>query len=86
MAAHARLKNEFTEDEKCHSLIRWLKWTRPICSDRVVTLMNVTITDQQSISPLVSCVPYMSLVTRQPVFGVCNRDRLKPTRAATEAR
>ena len=25
MAAHARLKNEFTEDKKCHNLIRWLK-------------------------------------------------------------
>ena len=25
MAAHARLKNEFTEDEKCHNLMRWLK-------------------------------------------------------------
>ena len=26
MAAHARLKNEFTEDEKYHNLMRWLKW------------------------------------------------------------
>ena len=26
MAAHARLKNEFTEDEKCHSLMRLLKF------------------------------------------------------------
>ena len=25
MAAHARLKNEFTEDEKCHNLMGWLK-------------------------------------------------------------
>ena len=25
MAAHARLKNEFTEDEKCHNLMSWLK-------------------------------------------------------------
>ena len=24
MAVHARLKNEFTEDEKCHNLMRWL--------------------------------------------------------------
>ena len=23
MAAHARLKNEFTEDEKCHNLMTW---------------------------------------------------------------
>ena len=27
MAAHARLKNEFTEDEKCHNLMRWLKFS-----------------------------------------------------------
>ena len=26
MAAHVRLKNEFTEDEKCHNLMSWLKW------------------------------------------------------------
>ena len=25
MTAHARLKNEFTEDEKCHNLMSWLK-------------------------------------------------------------
>ena len=25
MAAHVRLKNEFTEDEKCHNVISWLK-------------------------------------------------------------
>ena len=24
MAAHAHLKNEFKEDEKCHNLMRWL--------------------------------------------------------------
>ena len=27
MAGHARLKNEFTEDEKCHNLMRWLKYS-----------------------------------------------------------
>ena len=26
MAAHARLKNEFTENEKCHYLMTWLKY------------------------------------------------------------
>ena len=26
MAAHARLKNEFTEDKKCHNLMPWLKF------------------------------------------------------------
>ena len=28
MAAHVRLKNEFTEDEKCHNLMSWLVWSR----------------------------------------------------------
>ena len=28
MATHARLRNEFTEDEKCHNLVRWLKLLR----------------------------------------------------------
>ena len=26
MAAHMYLKNEFTEDKKCHNLMSWLKW------------------------------------------------------------
>ena len=26
MAAHAHLKNEFTEDEKSHNLVSWLKF------------------------------------------------------------
>ena len=26
MAAHVYLKNEFTEDEKYHNLMSWLKW------------------------------------------------------------
>ena len=29
MAAYARLKNDFTEDEKCHNLMRWLKFLFP---------------------------------------------------------
>ena len=28
MAAHAHLKNEFTEDEKYHNLMSWLKWLK----------------------------------------------------------
>ena len=29
MGAHTHLKNEFTKDEKCHNLMRWLKQCRP---------------------------------------------------------
>ena len=31
MAAHARLKNEFTEDEKYHNLLRWLILSLTLC-------------------------------------------------------
>ena len=41
MAAHARLKNEFTEEEKYHNLMRWLNYTwssrRASESNRVAT-------------------------------------------------
>ena len=31
MAAHARLKNEFMEDEKCQNLMSWLNsWLGPV--------------------------------------------------------
>ena len=30
MAAHARLKNEYTEDEKCHNLMSWLNYHFPV--------------------------------------------------------
>ena len=39
MAAHARLKNEFMEDEKYHNLVSWLilgYGNDPKCSDRQV--------------------------------------------------
>ena len=31
MAAHARLKTEFTEDEKCHNLMSWPIWVVMTC-------------------------------------------------------
>ena len=37
MAAHARLKTEFTEDEKCHNLMSWLIcWEETTISKAVV--------------------------------------------------
>ena len=35
MAAHARLKNEFTEGEKCQNLMGWLKYSRHPLNDKV---------------------------------------------------
>ena len=44
-AAHARLKNEFTEDEKCHNLMRWLRiYSNETCLSSETGLMkNVRI-------------------------------------------
>ena len=39
MAAHARLKNEFTEDEKCHNLMSWFK----CLSSLLVMLCHMTL-------------------------------------------
>ena len=50
MAAHARLKNEFKEDEKCHYLISWLNYCYKVLVIRVLT---PTSTNYHShISPL----------------------------------
>ena len=35
MAAHGRLKNEFTEDEKCYNLMRWLNYASKMQSGTV---------------------------------------------------
>ena len=48
MAAHARLKNEFTEDEKCHNLIHEL--AQFITTDRLYD--NLSYTNIQKYDPL----------------------------------
>ena len=42
MAAHARLKNEFTEDEKYHNLMTWLIFSGLIES-HTLSLMSIDI-------------------------------------------
>ena len=37
MASHACLKNEFTEDEKCHNLMRWLIMYTNLCCMSLLT-------------------------------------------------
>ena len=37
MAAHARLKNEFKEDEKYHNLMTWLQYEH--CGNNTITLL-----------------------------------------------
>ena len=75
MAAHARLKNEFTEDEKCHNLMSWL-----------IRLLFIRLTRLCKIeaSSVHMHSHYMSIVTRKPVFVVCDQDRLKPVCSAEE--
>ena len=56
MAAHARLKNELTEDEKYHNLMSWL-----ICSPRHYRNrpFNLTLQNQQyRLLPLLALVYY----------------------------
>ena len=36
MAVHARLKYEYTEDEKYHNLMRWLIYISPVLSSTVI--------------------------------------------------
>ena len=36
MAAHARLKHEFTEDEKCNNFIKWLICLLVDCTNGIV--------------------------------------------------
>ena len=43
MAAHARLQNEFTDDEKCHNLMRWLVLIKRIPSSQSIPYMIDTV-------------------------------------------
>ena len=62
MASHARLKNEFTEDEKCHNLTRWLKY--PKFWDRLAWANSA---DQDQTTPI--CSNRSSLIR---VYMVCH--------------
>ena len=75
-AAHARLKNEFTEDEMYHNLMSWLKYTLFI--DFCVTsfiwsdyFCTTTLRAPRGMIPRFSnFTELLSLVTRKLVFGV----------------
>ena len=58
MAAHAHLKNEITEDEKCHNLMRWLR-----CSIVVLTSRHLML------SPAL----FLVLVLVSVLFSIVNR-------------
>ena len=52
MAAHARLKNEFTEDEKYHNHMTWLNWSsylQEIALIAVVDSLSMSVRGSQLI-------------------------------------
>ena len=57
MAAHAHLKNEFTEDEKCHNLMSWLKLTflRQKVDIALVIVIKVLPIRSSALSIIVLC-------------------------------
>ena len=48
MAAHAHLKNEFTEDEKCHNLMTWLKAYQVMRSHYLIITLSPRKVDHQT--------------------------------------
>ena len=62
MAAHANLKNEFTEDEKYHDLMTWLISTLTMrCYGSVCLSWNYN----------------MSHFMRKPVYAICEQQRCR---------
>ena len=47
MAVHARLKNEFTEDKKCHNLMSWL----------ILSFGHITVKQHWSNSRIITALP-----------------------------
>ena len=52
MAAHARLKDEFREDEKCHNLMSWLKFIIINFSIQELKLNTLLLEELQQLSGL----------------------------------
>ena len=95
MAAHARLKNEFTEGEKYHNLneigTKNLMTFFVFCFRRFHTPIGLSEEEQHQRQIYTKILEFeqeevqMSLVTRKPVFGLCDQVRLKLACAVTEA-
>ena len=87
MAAHARLNNEFTEDEKYHNLMTWLKWleafhvfvaiyTAKYPAEAPSLMKHTNIVKQLAKQAGDEAALLMSLVMRNRVFGVFDQVRL----------
>ena len=63
MAAHARLKNEFMEDEKCHNLMSWLNYFLYYLVQSEIHDKNVTIVEQ-----VLVFWDFVDITTVQPLF------------------
>ena len=62
MAAHARLKNEFTEDEKYHNLMRWLNSSSDI---RIFSLIMIIMLSNDKARYALKLLPWLLLVQGQ---------------------
>ena len=86
MAVHVHLKDEFTEDEKYHNLMRWFNLTsRGDARVEVDSYMDTIWTESWTpiFTPGQLCIT-LSLVMRKPVFRVCKQVRLKLACSAAE--
>ena len=93
MAVHARLKNEFTEDEKYHNVMSWLiLWvllvlrSADLCSKETKEHNyhhGNTNFPTCAVDKLIGY--HTSHVTRKPVFGIFDQVRLKLACSTSEA-
>ena len=67
MAAHMRLKNEFTEDEKCHNLMRLLKHSHHGVNvvPRQTTALHIVI--MEAAGKLIADAHIYTIITRPKI-------------------
>ena len=61
MAAHAHLKNEFTEDEKYHNLMTWLSLCYILLGDNCIDHKFSTLSSQTS-HYILKCIRMMNMM------------------------
>ena len=70
MAAHARLKNAFTKDEKCNNLMSWLKCGWVYMVSFIETFL-LSFPSWKRLNRLKN-VYHLSHVMRKPVYAICH--------------
>ena len=61
MAAHERLKNESTEDEKCHNLMSWLVCLLSVVYRQLVVNFDQTETDVDGVGDVCYNCPNIAI-------------------------